>query len=706
MRWRLATPPLSWERCEWWLRPALPGELQDLQTQNGPLPDVPPPLPPPKPQNKAHPFLVDVGTTGVGCPIQNFTGSPAGAVAESAPRSSDSAYVFRFICFCSDRELQQFLSSPSVRAIWLDSFWWIFHERYQPKKEVQSKLFDRIAQHYAFLLSRESRSHYEEALLKRLPSLLSKALYTSFCCCFPQSWFNTHEFKSDICNTMSLWISGIYPCPHSYNSWDYSKLDPERFQREELMLQRKRLLKGKVPARDFCPLCPLPHPATISSGEGGCLKAPALQCHPQDKKELKNYFFSSSLGRDYSFLTSRRYSGRKSPQSRKVCCPQLASSDMNSTNERISFAQKNSVDGSQIQNTSKEHNYQTLVLRKATQQVKRISAARELENMLPKPSYPACKSPEMTSNLSNIYGKSPLILYFLLNYASLQQPGKDMLMVRREKTKTIPESTLTYVEVISLTLSNMKKRRDDLRQLNRLHWSECHHFRAYLKELHNNFLREVKNIDQRAKDKKQVNHMFIQPSTSIEDSPEKKSRRSHQREIASFEVCLNEDHGKSRNQPVFTSAPTSVPANSMRLLSAPTSVLSLTSASLSALETPQPPLRPMPLSSAHSLHLSAPPHPSAPPSEAPLAAPSCSGPSRHPAPSSSAPPRVPPLALRSTHGGPAPPSGARPRQQRARTSGLAPNLSATGRQSSLSGSEAESLRTGRPGRGAEGIQIP
>lgn len=58
--------------------------------------------------------------------------------------------------------------------------------------------------------------------------------------------------------------------------------------------------------------------------------------------------------------------------------------------------------------------------------------------LLPTQSYPACKSPEMTSNLFNIYGKSPLIVYFLLNYASLQQPGKDVLMVRREKTKTIP----------------------------------------------------------------------------------------------------------------------------------------------------------------------------------------------------------------------------------------------------------------------------
>eukprot|EP00069_Balaena_mysticetus_P008705 bmy_01114T0 len=126
----------------------------------------------------------------------------------SKPNNLPNGVDFYDMSFCSDRELEQFLSSPSVRAIWLDSFWWIFHERYQPKKEVQSKLFDRIAQHYAFLLSGESRSHYEEALLKRLPSLLSKALYTSFCCCFPQSWFNTHEFKSDVCNTMSLWISG------------------------------------------------------------------------------------------------------------------------------------------------------------------------------------------------------------------------------------------------------------------------------------------------------------------------------------------------------------------------------------------------------------------------------------------------------------------------------------------------------------------
>ncbi|XP_044918303.1 protein FAM227A isoform X4 [Felis catus] len=346
--------------------------------------------------------------------------------------------------FCSDRELEKFLSSPSPRAIWLDSFWWIFHERYQ-----------------------------------RLPSLLSKALYTSFCCCFPQSWFNTHDFKSDICNTMSLWISGIYPCLQSYNSWDYSELDPERFRREELILQRKRLLKR----------------------------------------------------REFPLSTSKSYAFQKSTQSKEAQGPK-ESSCINSTTEKGPVAKKKSRDGSQTQNATKENRRQTLVLRKAANQVKRISEAREYENMLPKQSYPACKSPELTLNFFNIYGKSPLIVHFLQNHASLQQHGKDVLIVRREKTKSIPESILTYAEVIELTLINMKKRKENLRVLNWLHWNEWSYFHEYLKALQENFLREVKNIDQRALDQKKANRMFIQPSTFIEESPDKKFRGSHEREMA------------------------------------------------------------------------------------------------------------------------------------------------------------------------------
>ena len=48
--------------------------------------------------------------------------------------------VFLFQSFCSGRELEKFLSSPSLRAIWLDSFWWIFHERYQVNTNLVASL--------------------------------------------------------------------------------------------------------------------------------------------------------------------------------------------------------------------------------------------------------------------------------------------------------------------------------------------------------------------------------------------------------------------------------------------------------------------------------------------------------------------------------------------------------------------------------------
>ncbi|XP_054438488.1 protein FAM227A [Pteronotus mesoamericanus] len=405
--------------------------------------------------------------------------------------------------FCSERELEKFLSSPSLQAMWLDSFWWIFHERYQPNKEIQNKLFDRISQNYAFLLFYEPRSHYEEAILKRLPSLLSKALYTSFCCCFPQSWFNTHEFKSGICNTVTLWISGVYPCLQSYDSWDYSKLDPERFWREELMLHRKRPIKG----------------------------------------------------REISFLPSKTYSSQSLPRARSP--PPLESASVNSNRERAFLSKKNSEDTSQIKNTIQEHSGQTLVLRKVTQQVKRISEARLYENMLPKKSHPACKSPELTANLFNVYGKSPLIVYFLLNHVTLRQGGKDVLIVRRERTKTIPESSLTYAEVISMTLCNMKKRRNILRQLNRLHLSEWAYFDERLKQLQDNFLREVKNVDQREADKKKANHMFIRRSVLNEESFEKKSRGSLQREAAF--LLRKEKEEKERQKVNYPPLPLSRP---------------------------------------------------------------------------------------------------------------------------------------------------
>lgn len=48
--------------------------------------------------------------------------------------------LFLFKSFCSERELEKFLSSPTLTAIWLDSFWWIFHERYKVNASLIASL--------------------------------------------------------------------------------------------------------------------------------------------------------------------------------------------------------------------------------------------------------------------------------------------------------------------------------------------------------------------------------------------------------------------------------------------------------------------------------------------------------------------------------------------------------------------------------------
>ncbi|KAM4881123.1 protein FAM227A [Thomomys bottae] len=395
--------------------------------------------------------------------------------------------------YCLDRELEKFLSSPFPKAIWLDSFWWIFHERYQPDNEIQVKLFDRIARHYATILFHLPRSHYEEALLKKFPTILSKALYTSFCCCFPQSWFNTHEFKSEICNTMNLWIAGTYPCPQSYKMWDYSELDPEGFRREELLAQRKRQLKG----------------------------------------------------RDISFSSWKRPS-LKSGQKK------LPHSQFYLTTDKTLSVKLNVEENCKLPGAAKGlPRSPTLLLRKPTRTVRRISEARQFANMF-KESCPARRSPEMTHSLYNLCGKSPLIMYFLLNYSTLDQRGQDVLITRRERTKFLlypwplslspgsgekaskskgpalpgvlglsltiefTDSTPTYANIINQTLNNMKKRKEKLYKLNKLHLEEWNYFDSYLQEQQDNFQRQVKEIDKIETDKKKANLMLIPPSPSQE----------------------------------------------------------------------------------------------------------------------------------------------------------------------------------------------
>ncbi|XP_074127836.1 protein FAM227A isoform X2 [Sminthopsis crassicaudata] len=206
-------------------------------------------------------------------------------------------------------------------------------------KATQRRLFDRVSQNYAHLLMDLPNSGFKEALLRIFPVLLSQALYTSFCSCFPQSWFGNHEFKSFVCDTIHQWIGGTLPNPKSYMNWNYFELEPERFRREEM-------LRG---------------PEKISGIARHRMAAKPSKSEPQYKRQ-----------------------------------------------------------------------------RQASKKVKEITEMRLLEKASQNESHPACRGPEFSKNMFSITGKSPLIVHYLQQHNAYQQTGEDILMTRREVSKTIP----------------------------------------------------------------------------------------------------------------------------------------------------------------------------------------------------------------------------------------------------------------------------
>ncbi|XP_036616724.1 protein FAM227A [Trichosurus vulpecula] len=320
--------------------------------------------------------------------------------------------------FCAPEEMTRFFASPFSKAIVLDCFWWIFHERYDPDKEIQRKLFDRVSKNYAHLLVNMPKSPYEEIILRIFPSLLSQVLYTSFCTCFPQSWFNNHEFKTCICNTMNQWIGGTFPSPRSYEHWNYFELEPVRFRREELMRSKEK--------------------------------------------------FAGS--------------------NRQKIAMQISMSEPRSKSQR-----------------------------QASKKVREITEMRFLERSAQNESHPACKGPEFTKNLFSITGNSPLIVHYLQQNNAYQQAGQDILMVRRDMTKTMPEGTATYRDVIRQVRANMMKLSKDTKSLQMMHWKEWKVFDQIQKDLQAEFIRKVRDVSAKTLEKKKMNHYFIPPPVFQEE---------------------------------------------------------------------------------------------------------------------------------------------------------------------------------------------
>ncbi|KAK9399922.1 hypothetical protein NXF25_012941 [Crotalus adamanteus] len=303
--------------------------------------------------------------------------------------------------------LHRFFDVPSTRAVLLDSFWWQFLHLYHPNREIQGHLFERIAENYASILLSNQRVSNQECILKFFPSLLSQAVYICFCSCFPRSWFNTSEFKAQLCDVFFEWLGGTLHEPRSFNKWDYSQLEPERSRREDLMSKKKKIGTG-----------------TGISFESYKQYSSIGKTHMQIQKIPARKTFNISVKKSKKTVSGKKYQKQLSKEvttleSEEIKHTTSSSDQLKEDNEKAAW--------SRHQNLPK----------------KKLKIA-----MLPRESHPACYGPEFTWHRFNISGHSPLIQHYFQKHGTESKSGCDIFLSRREIYKPMPDSVKTYAEVI------------------------------------------------------------------------------------------------------------------------------------------------------------------------------------------------------------------------------------------------------------------
>ncbi|XP_030402238.1 protein FAM227A isoform X4 [Gopherus evgoodei] len=396
--------------------------------------------------------------------------------------------------------LQKFLTTPVSQAILLDSFWWFFLHLYQPNREIQGQLFDRIAKNYAALLFDCHRFRYQNALIKVFPSLLSQTLYTCFCSSFPRSWFNTHEFKSQLCNVLSEWMAGTLPVPGSYSNWDYSHLEPERFRREDLLST-----KGKQRKESSVPFA-------SSKVSGNPEKTPQPSIQPYKK----SMFLGQTVNKYQPDQTSVDLDSKEvvhTSMSLKGINPHTMPHDLQPEKDDLKSAWK-----------QPQHTFETRRLKIAP---------------LHRESHPACQGPDFTWHLFNINGHSPLIQHFLQSYNVEPQSGQDILIHRREICKPIPESTPTYADVIQQSFNHIRCLDNAFKRVHQRHCREMKDFDQHQWKEKQEFLRKEKQLLSEKGEMRKLNQLLT-PHLDVLFSSDKTS---------SLQKCLHPETTISQTAP-------------------------------------------------------------------------------------------------------------------------------------------------------------
>ncbi|CAG5124640.1 unnamed protein product [Candidula unifasciata] len=339
---------------------------------------------------------------------QELTPLPAGFEPDDILRKVVQASVHPQQALGSKQKIEQLLVSRLSQAILLDIFWYLFLQKFQPDTPTQQKLFNRVAHNYVHLLMSSSDIATKDIFFKAYPKLMSQAVYSSFCHCFPDSYrqFGEH-FRDDLVNLVYAWMAGIRPSPRIWLSWNMSSLEPAGVKQREDMMNRKNNKKG-------APLFELDNLVSTSASQDNSTRtrSPSLSTT------------KSSTG---SVKTVRISQGVKGAA--------IASKALSPIHEMVLDGSDSELQQKSPQGSGKIHRHKAPI--------------QDLE------SHPVGKSCDYVQTVFDVHGKSPLVEHFLRLKGLNHKAGQLVLVQRLELENLPPYPLLTAPTIFLDTLSTL-----------------------------------------------------------------------------------------------------------------------------------------------------------------------------------------------------------------------------------------------------------
>ncbi|XP_074606012.1 protein FAM227A-like [Acropora palmata] len=379
------------------------------------------------------------------------------------------------------REFQSLVFSRISQDILQDLFWWYFLQKYQPSRNIQEMLFNRIAHNYVKMLFTTPVTQYRDKFLKRYPNIMAQAVYSTFCTAFPTSYKQFgDEFKEDLSQLITEWIAGTKPVPRMWDRWNFKSLEPKDMRKDEQIKQDAS--KGSLV---HLPEENLSKQSSLSS----------VVCEPR-QKSLPLIVEERAAG-----ITAFKGGDKSKAVASQTSCVTKAQDPQDS------FSLLAVCDSEGAQNSSSMQSLNRIQTKVSSftaftrgQKANRLEKRRE--------SCPVGRGPEFSRSVFDVYGHSPLVEQFLRMRKLSKDCGTAVLIQRTEIKSLPPLSAPTYREVIRNSLKISNALTSDFKKLDE---ENCHQrtlFTLRQKEANQDFTRREGELLSRRKDVKKISELI------------------------------------------------------------------------------------------------------------------------------------------------------------------------------------------------------